>query len=396
MRTLNNLELRGKRVLIRVDLNSSIINKKVENSLRFIEHSKTIKELIKKRAKIVILAHQGKKGEKDYLESLEQHSKILSKLIKKKVNYVDDLFGENSINSIKKMREGEVIMLKNTRSWDGEIEKLNPKEHSNSEFVKKLSPYFDIFIQDALSVCHRSHASVVGFPYLLPSYIGRVLEKELNNLKKIDKEIKRPFTLILGGIKLEDYFGILERYTKEKKVDYILTGGALCILATFSLGIKLGKEEEFLEKKDLLKYSEKIKEYLNKLELPEDYAIEINGKRKEISVKELPSNFLILDIGSKTIKRYSEIIKKSNTIFIKGSIGNYEKKGFEKGTKTILNEISKSKAFSLIGGGDTTTAIKKYKIKNLKNISLSGGALLEYLAGKNLPGLEVLKDDKKI
>jgi len=391
MKTLDDFKLKGKRVLIRLDLNSSIINNKVELSMRFKEHAKTIIELVKKQAKIIILAHQGKKGEKEYLDSLEQHSQVLSKLIKKDIIYVNDLFGNEAINAIKNLKDSQVLMLKNTRSLDDETKNLTPEEHSKTEFIQKLSPYFDLFIQDALSVCHRSHASVVGFAYILPSCSGRVLEKELKNLEKVSNKIQRPFTLILGGLKLDDYYGILDRYTGNKEVDYILTTGAVCLIGTLAKGIKLGKEEEFLEKKDLIKQVPKLRAYLDKIELPVDFAIDINGKRKDISIKKLPSDYLILDIGIKTLKQYIKIIKKSKTIFIKGSSGNYEKPGFEKGTKVLLEEISKNKGFSLVGGGDTTTAIQKYKIKNLKNISLSGGALLEYLAGKPLPGIEVLK-----
>jgi phosphoglycerate kinase len=391
MKTLDDFKLKGKRVLIRLDLNSSIINNKVELSMRFKEHAKTIQELVKKGAKIVILAHQGKKGESEYLESLEQHAKILSKLIKKKIIYVNDLFGSEAINAINSLKDSQVLMLKNTRSLDDETKKLTPEEHSKTEFVQKLKPYFDLFVQDALSVCHRGHASVVGFAYVLPSCVGRVLQKELENIEKVNKKLKRPFTLILGGVKIEDYYGIMNRYIGGREVDYILTTGAVCLIGALAKGVKLGKEEEFLEKKDLIKEVPKLRAYLDKIEIPIDFAIDINGKRKEISIKDLPSNYPILDIGTKTIKEYGKIIKKSKTIFIKGSAGNYEKSGFEKGTKILLQEIGKSKAFSLVGGGDTTTAIEKYKIKNLKNISLSGGALLEYLAGKNLPGLEVLK-----
>jgi phosphoglycerate kinase len=391
MKTLGNVELKGKRVLIRLDLNSSIINNHVEKSLRFTEHAKTIKELIRRGAKVVILAHQRDKGDKEYMESLEEHAKILSKLVNKKIIYVNDLFGEKAINAIKNLKDSEVLMLKNTRSWDGETKKLNQKEHAKSEFVQKLKPYFDLFVEDALSVCHRSHASVVGFPEVLPSCVGRVLEKELENLQRLDKKIKRPFSLILGGVKINDYFGIIEKYTNEKKVDYILTGGAVCLVALYAKGIKLGYHEKLLREKGILQLSGKIKPYLNKIILPVDLAIDFNGKRKEIKISDLPTNYPILDIGAKTIEQYSKIIKKSKTIFVKGSMGLFEKKGFEKGTKILLQEIAKSKAFSLIGGGDTTTAIQKYKIKNLKNISLSGGALLAYLAGKKLPGLGVLK-----
>lgn len=387
MKTLKNIDLRGKRILIRLDLNSSIIDKKVQDSLRFKRHSKTLKKLSKKQAKIVILAHQGKRTKPNYLDSLDQHSKILSKHLNKKVIYVNDLFGKKAIQKIKNLQNGQILLLKNTRSYENETKNLTPKKHSESEFVKTLSPFFDLFIQDAFSVCHRNHASIVGFPYRLPSYPGDVLNSELKAINKIDKEIKKPFTLILGGKKVKDYLDIIRRYSKQKKADYILTTGVPSLIACKLKGIKLGKEDELLkEQKTLMK---KLAPYKSKLITPTDFAYESNKKRKEIKTKDLPINKPLLDIGSETIKEYSKIIKKSKTIFIKGTAGFYEKKGFEKGTKMLFKQIRKSSGFSLSGGGDTLTALKK--TKGIDHISLSGGALLKYLANKKLPGLKVLK-----
>jgi len=390
MKTLDDFNLREKTVLIRVDLNSSIIQNKVQNSLRFKEHSKTLKELSEKKAKTVVLAHQGRKGKTDYLESLEQHSKILSKITKKNIIYINDLFGKKAIDSIKNLKKGDILLLKNTRSCNSETKNLSPKKHSQGKFVKTLKPYFDLFIQDALSICHRSHASAVGFPYVMPSCAGRVLQKELEGIEKIKNKTQKPFTLILGGKKIQEHLGIIKKYTKNNKADNILTTGILSLITYRLNNINLGLENQTINKqyKPLIS---KLKPYKNKLILPLDFAIDINGKRKEISMNDLPTNYKIPDIGTKTIKKYKKIINNSKTIFLKGSPGNYEKKGFEKATQILLKEIVKSKAFSLAAGGDTLTAIEKFKIKGFSHISLSGGALLDYLAEKKLPGLEVLK-----
>jgi len=381
--------LKNKRILIRVDLNASIINGHVQNSLRFKEHAKTIKELSSKGAKIVVLAHQGKRGGKDYLESLEQHAKILSRLMGKKVKYVNDLFGKKAVESIEVMKDGEIVLLKNVRSFNGEVEDVSALKHSQGEFVKSLNGYFDLFVQDALSVCHRNHASVVGFANVLPSCAGRVLEKELNFISKIDKKIKKPFVLILGGKKTEDYMAVMKKYVNSGKVDYILTAGFLSFLGCISKGVNFGFKNKALGGE--LKLIPKLKKFESKFILPVDFAIDVKGRRKELMVSDFPSKYDVLDIGGKTIKQYAKIIKNAKTIFVKGSIGNYEKKGFEEGTKMILKEVGKSKGFSLVGGGDTLTAIEKYKIKGIGHISLSGGGLLKYLSGEKLPGLEVLK-----
>ncbi len=392
MKTLDNVNVKGKKVLIRVDLNASIIENKVQKGPRFRRHSATIKELIKKQAKIIVLAHQKRKENPEYRESLQEHAKILSELLGKKVNYIDDLFGEKAIQAIKKMKTKEVILLKNTRSYKGESLKKTAKQHSRSKFVKTIAPLCDIFVEDALSVCHRSHASVVGFPYIMPCYVGRVLEKELDSIEKANKKIKRPLTLILGGAKIGDYFSLIKRYIQEEKVDYILTTGVLSLVAISVKGIEMGKQNNILKKQGLLKNEKEIKEYLYKFSLPKDFAVEFKGKREEISIEDLPSDYQLLDIGKETIEKYKEIIKKSKTIFVKGSAGNYERKGFDLGTKEILKAVAKSKAFSIAGGGETTTAVERYKISGINHISLSGGALLQALSGKDLPGVEVLKN----
>jgi phosphoglycerate kinase len=389
MKTLNDFELGGKRILIRVDLNASIINGKVQSSLRFSEHAKTIKELSSKRAKVVILAHQGKLGGRDYLESLEEHSKILSRLIGRRVKYVDDLFGKKAIEEISEMKEGEVILLKNVRSWKGETENLSAVKHSRGMLVQGLKNYFDLFVQDALSVCHRSHASIVGFVKVLPCCAGRVLENELGSIENIDGKIKKPFVLILGGRKTEDYLQVMKKYVDSGKVESILTTGFLSLLGCISSGVDFGFKNKALG--DELKLISKLKRFESKFILPKDFAVSVESKRKELKLGEFPSKYDVLDIGNETIKEYAKIIKNAKTIFVKGSAGNYEKRGFEKGTKMILEEVGKNNGFSLVGGGDTLTAVEKYKIKGISHTSLSGGALLKYLGGEKLPGLEVLK-----
>lgn len=395
MNTLNNVNLKGKKVLIRVDLNASIIDKKVQKGPRFRRHSATIKELIQKGAKVIVLAHQKRRDNPEYRESLEEHAQILADLIGKKVHYVHDLFGKEAIDAIKNMKPKEIILLKNTRSYKEETAKKSPHRHSKCEFVKKIAPLCDIFVQDALSVCHRSHASVVGFPEVMPSYVGRVLEKELASIEKANKKLERPLTLILGGAKIGDYFGLIKRYIEEEKVDYILTTGVLSLVAMAVKGVNMGKQNKILQEQGLLKTSKEVEQYLYKFSFPKDFAVEFKGKREEIAVEDLPTDYPLLDIGQATIEKYKNIIKKSKTIFVKGSAGNYEREGFDSGTKQILTEVGKSKAFSIAGGGETTTAVERYKISGISHISLSGGALLQALSGEELPGVEILKNKKK-
>ena len=374
IKSIKNINISGKRVLLRIDINSEIINGKVQNNPRFLEHSKTIKFLKGKKAKIIILAHQGNPGEKDFT-SLRLHSKILNKYTK--VNFIDNIIGKKAINSIRKLKNGEALLLENVRFLKEEF-----NLSSNNMFVNIISKEVDIFVQDAFSICHRNQTSIVLFPKVLPSYIGLVMENELKNIDKIKDKTKNAL-FILGGTKTKDLIPLL----KNKR---ILSGGILSLLTLNVKGIKLGKEDELLKKE--LELINKIKPYLNNIITPIDFAVKVNGKRKELSLNELPTKYQILDIGKETINYYKQEINKSSAIFFKGAVGNTEDKGFELGTRELLKIISKSKKFSLIAGGSSATTIDRFKInkKGFSYISLSGGALVHYLAGEKLPGLDAL------
>jgi len=379
--TMSDFDFNGKKVLLRVDLNSPVINGKIRLNDRIAEHAKTIKELVNKKAKVAILAHQGRPGKEDFLD-LRQHAKMLTKLTGKKIRYVDDLYGNEAINKIKNMKSGEAVLLKNVRSSKLEMLALSPKRHSASDFVKTLTPLFDFFIQDAFSVCHRSHASVVGFAYAMPSIAGRVLEKELKSLEKIKKIGKA--TYILGGAKPEEDLALLKHASKNK----ILTAGTFCLFCLSAANCNLGKENEILDK-NIVK---SLKMFMKKsnLFMPIDF---VDEDGKEVELSDLPTDKLIFDIGRKTIDRYKKIIKSSKAIFLKGPVGKYEEKKFQFGTKEIFKAVADSKAFSVVGGGNTVDAINRFRIpKNrFSHVSLGGGALISYVIGKKLPGLEVLK-----
>ena len=360
---MRDLNLKNKSVLLRIDLNTEIINNNPVFSERFSAHLKTIKELKKKKTKVVILSYQGRKGKKD-CTSLKKHAKLL------KIKFVDDIYGKKAISAIKKLKYSEALLLENVRFSKEEFN----TNYKKNKMINTLAPYFDYFISDALSVAHRNEASVSGFPKILPSAIGMVMENELKNISKI----KFKNTLyILGGVKSEDIKLLLNNRNK------VLSTGLFALLILNSKGINLGKKYKNLKKISKIK----------NIKIPKDLAININGKRKEIKIKDLPTNYELSDIGSETIKEYSSIIKNSKSIFFKGAAGQYEKNQFSKGTRDILKAIEKSKAFSVVSGGSANNAIKRFKInKNKINyISLSGGALIHFIAGKKLPGLEAIK-----
>lgn len=400
MLTLNNVKVKDKLVLIRIDINSSIINNKVQCNDRFVEHAKTIKYLLKKGARVVILAHQGRKGKKDLI-NLEQHARILSKLVKRKIQYVKDIYGKKAVTKIKSLKPGQALLLENVRKLNEETKNLSPEQHSKSKFVKTLAPLFNIFILDAFSAAHRSHASVVGLPTAIKKQGGKacagfVLEKELRSLKKLKTKIrnikKGNLIYLLAGAKPKEDLMLLKQALKQKAI--ILTGGTFCLLC---LGTKkkLGKSDELLKKhKDIVKQIKKIRS--KNIFLPIDFAIEEGKKRKEISLDKLPINKPLLDIGKKTIKLYKEKIKRARIIIVKGPLGKYEDKHFDLATNKIFRAVASSKAYTVLGGGNTIDAINRLKIpkKKFSYISLGGGTLLQYLSGKKLPGIVALETQR--
>lgn len=394
IKTLKDLKLKDSNVLLRIDVNSPVVESKVIASPRFKEASGTINELIKKGAKIVILAHQGRKGDRDFIP-LEQHAKILSRYTKNKVNYIDYLFEEEAIKKISELKSGEVIILKNVREYEDELnlEKINNKYH-------EFSKIFDFFINDAFSVSHRSQGSIIIPPKHIPSAIGLAFEEELNSLNKFSVKKHAKNVFLIGGSKIEDYIQLFN--VLENKKNVMLVSGVLANLMIVSQNGNLGYENTWLEQKGYSKLIPKIKEIYEKYEsqivLPSDFAvgnISANSKRKEIPITDFPTDEKIWDVGHDTIEDFKSFLEDAKVIFMKGPLGFSEKSEYSYGTVEVLREISKlSKkgAFSLLGGGHLTTSIEEYKIpNNFSHISTSGGALIAYISGKELPGITALE-----
>jgi len=377
MKTLDDFDFKNKRVLVRIDLNSPVVRGKVKLSGKFIEHAKTLRELKKKKAKIVVLAHQGRPKEEDFL-SLEQHARLLNKFVR--VKFVNDIIGKKAVNEIKKLRKGKILLLENIRYLKEEF-----KPSKGNKIVKVLEPLFDIFVNDAFSVSHRNQTSIVGFKNL-KKCAGRVMEQELKNLEKI-KKFRKPCVYILGGAKPEDDIKLIKDNVK------ILSCGLFGQLCLISSGHRLGGQNKYLLKKGYRansKLAKLIKKY--KIEMPVDFGVKVKGRRKNVRLNDFPVKEEIFDIGPETVKKYVKIIKKAKTIFMKGTAGYCEERQFRKGTRKILKAISKN-SYSLLGGGHLSSAIRSLGIRKSKfgYVSLAGGALIAYLTGEKLPGIEILK-----
>jgi phosphoglycerate kinase len=396
---LDDVKVKDKVVLVRVDFNSAIDPKtqKISEDTRIRAHAETtIKELAEKGAKIVILAHQGRKGDPDFIP-LKQHAEILGRILKKPVKYVDDLFGEKAKNAIKGLKSGEILVLENVRTFAGETKDGTPEEHAKTELVKNLAPLADVFVNDAFAAAHRAHVSIVGFTAVLPSVAGRIMERELKSLGKVLENPEKPCIFILGGAKADDSLEI-SKYVLDKEIaNYVLTGGVVGQVFLAAKGVDLGKPNmDYLEKKELMSFLPGIKaliqKYPDRIKTPLDLTVEVGGKRKEMLVSELPTEYSTYDIGTKTVDDYAKIIRKARSIVISGPMGVYENKEFSLGTKRILEEIVDSKAFSLAGGGHTISAIEEFGLtKKITYVSTAGGALIEFLMGKKLPGVVALE-----
>ena len=377
--TLSSYNFKNKLVLLRSDLNSDVKDGKILDSERIKASAETIKELKKKGARVVVLAHQGRKGNRDFT-SLEQHSKFLNKYVK--VKFVRDVIGENAKREILNLKNGEALILENVRSVDDE---LHPsKNNSLIKFVNGMG--FDFYVNDAFSVSHRAQTSISELPKFLKSCAGRLMEKELNALEKVRL---KDTLYVLAGAKPEDNMKLMICGRK------IIVGGLFGQLCLIASGKNLGFMNDYFKKTGDIKVIPELKKLIKKCKVitPIDYAVKKNGKRKEYLLSEFPLNYEIYDIGKKTQELFVEEIAKAKSVYVKGPVGYTEDEKFAEGTYVVLRAVAKNNGFSLIGGGHISNAIERSGISKSKfgHISLAGGALVSYLAGEKLPGLEVLK-----
>ncbi len=398
--TIDDFDLKDKTVFCRIDINCPIdaISKKITDDKRIKTHSKTIADL--KETKLVLMAHQGRPGDPEFV-SLEEHAERLGKILENEVEYVDEVMGECSRESIKRLEKGDVLLLENLRFCAEEVLNKPPEEQTKTHLVQRLFPLADYYINDAFASAHRSQPSLVGFPVLLPSCAGRVMETELRTLSKVTKGKERPAIFLLGGIKVDDSTRLVENLLKSGIVDQVLTLGLVGNFFNHVKGhelgdpcIKLIQEKTSIELVNhamrlLLRYGDKIK-------VPSDFAISKNGERVEVTLEECPSSYPIYDIGSNTVEEYSEIIKDAKIIVWDGPAGVFEDKKFEIGTKRLLEAVSKSNGFSLVGGGHLIAATEKMGFTDkVDYISTGGKSLISFLIGEKLPAIETLKESAK-
>ena len=393
MKCIDDIDVKDKTIVLRIDINSPVENGKPILSKKIKQHSKTIKELSERGAKLIVLSHQGREGDDTFI-SLEGHSELMSKLIGQEIGFCD--WDSDYVSASKELKSGDILFLDNTRFLDYETEHASPEEHAQTELVKKIAGVADYFVLDALAIAHRSHASVVGFTHVLKSFAGPLLKKEIGALNKTNV-CEKPRVLILGGSKTKDSIKLMKNMLKHKEVETVLLGGIIGELFLKAAGVNLGKTEEWLKEKEFFQFLDLAKElidiYDQQIVYPADVAVEENSQRKEIDVEDLPVENIIFDIGEKTSNLYDVFIKRAKLIVYNGPMGMYENPKFALGTKRLVQSIVNSEAYSVLGGGDTETAVNTlgFDSDQFSHVSMAGKACLKYLSGDKLAGLEALE-----
>jgi len=392
-KTIKDLDVKGKKVLLRVDFNVPMENGVITDDNRILESLATINYLIDNGAKLIVCSHLGRpKGKVDLKYTLKPVADRLASLVKAPVYFAEDTVGPDAKKKAKALKEGEILVLENLR-FQAEEEANDPK------FVKKLASLADIYVNDAFGTAHRKHASTYGVAELLPNAVGFLMGKEIKVIDGLLTNAERPFVAILGGAKIEDKIPVIENLIK--KVDTILIGGGMAYTFIKAEGGKVGASLVDDTKLDLAKKLLKTAEKKGvKIVLPVDVVANTEfadkGKIKKFPANNIPDNYQGLDIGPKTVKIFKSYIKNAKTVIWNGPVGVCEFNHFKVGTDKVAKALAKSKAFSFIGGGDSAAAIIKLGYaRKISHISTGGGASLTMLEGKKLPGVEVISNKRK-
>ena len=392
MKTIQDFDLNNKKVIIRVDFNVPHKGDQITDDNRIKMSLETIQYALSKGAKVILMSHLGRvKSEEDKIENnLEIVLPRLEQLLNQKVLFSSVTRGQELEEKVNQLKPGQALLVQNTRYED-----LDGKKESSNDL--ELSKYWaslgDIFINDAFGTCHRSHASNVGIASLLPSGIGFLVEKELKALDM--KNAEKPLSIILGGSKVSDKISLIENLAQI--ADYILIGGGMAYTFLKASGIEIGSS--LLDDNSIPFCQKMLQQYSDKIILPIDSvnAVETkeNTKYRECFINEIKPNEIGLDIGYNTVKLFRSYLEKSKTIIWNGPVGMFEVKPFDQGTKAICEVLKNIPAKKIVGGGDTASAVIQLGYQNIfDHISTGGGASLELLEGKKLPGVEVIYEKK--
>ncbi len=390
-KTVKDIDLKGKKVFVRCDFNVPMDeNQNITDNTRIVAALPTIKYLLEQNCKVILASHLGRpKGEFKPEFSLAPVAKELSKLLGQEVIMAKDVIGEDAMAKAANLKEGEILLLENVRFHKEETD-------NDPEFSKKLASMAEVYVNDAFGTAHRAHASTTGIASYLPAVAGFLIEKELKFLGNAVNNPERPFVAILGGAKVSDKIGVIDNLLD--KVDALMIGGGMAYTFFKAQGYEVGNSICEMDKLDLAKEAmEKAKQKGVKLMLPVDTKVgkeyKADTESKVVKYTEIPEGWEGLDIGPETIKMYEEELKTAKTVVWNGPLGVFEFDQFAVGTNAIAKILSEIDATTIIGGGDSAAAVKKAGLEDkMTHISTGGGASLEFLEGKKLPGIEALMD----
>jgi phosphoglycerate kinase len=408
--TLDDIEVKDKTVLCRIDINQPVDRAAgtLKDTTRIEACVPTLKELSEKGAKLVLMAHQGSDIEYKNFYTTEPHSKVLSKLLGKEVRFIDDVCGPAAREAIKALKAGDILLLDNVRFVSEEQTLFETKlllsheDQAKTLLVRKLAPLGDLYVCDAFAAAHRDQPSLCGFEQILPSAMGRLFEEEFCVISGIMEKPERPCVFVLGGAKISDAFLMMSAVLSGGVADQVLSGGLVGEVLLWADGKDIGEPARaFIKKEGYADLVETAKEllakYRDKIVMPGDFAAVVDGKRAEYPLGQIPADTLILDIGAATAEKFQKIIRSAKTVFVNGPMGVFEQEPVEKGTKMVWDALGDTVAYTVIGGGDSITATKKYnKTKDIDYICTGGGALIRFLTGEELPVVKALRHGSKI
>lgn len=389
--TVKDVDVKGKRVLVRVDFNVPLQEGSVLDDTRIRAALPTLRYLVDHGAKVIVVSHLGRpKGEPNPKYSLRPVRRSLERLLGRNVVFVEGTINQKAFDAVERMVDGEIIMLENVRFHAGE-------EKNDVEFARKLSQLADIYVNDAFGAAHRAHASTAGVAEYLPSYAGLLLAREVQTLSSMLSEAEKPFVAILGGSKVSDKFGVIDRLIDV--VDVLLIGGGMAFTFLAAKGLEIGTsivEEDWIESAKLT--LQKAKKSSCELVLPIDFivadAFAEDANTRVVGREEIPADMMGLDIGPATCELFKSEIAMAKTIFWNGPMGVFEMKSYETGTREVAEAVARNnRAVSVIGGGDSVAAVKKFHLEDrVTFVSTGGGASMKLLEGAPLPGVEALLD----
>ncbi|MBM7701007.1 phosphoglycerate kinase [Kurthia huakuii] len=389
-KSVKDIDVKGKRVFVRVDFNVPMEDGKVTDDTRIRAALPTIQYLVAEGAKVILSSHLGRpKGEVKEELRLTAAGECLAELLGKPVKKLDESVGEQVKAVVADMQEGDVVLLENVRFHAGE-------EKNDPALAQQFAEFADVYVNDAFGAAHRAHATTAGIAALLPAVSGFLMQKELDVLGKALAQPERPFTAIIGGAKVKDKIEVINHLLE--KVDNLIIGGGLSYTFTKAEGYEVGKSLLEEDKIDLAKsFIKKAEEKGVKLYTPIDAVVadefSKDAHTQVVDINEIPADYMGLDIGPKTAAIYADVIKNSKLIIWNGPMGVFEMDAFANGTKSVANAMAETAGYTIIGGGDSAAAVEKFEVAStMSHISTGGGASLEFMEGKDLPGVVALND----